>query len=88
MQIEEWLRSLGLQQYAAAFRDNAIDAEVLPELTETDLEKLGVLLGDRKRLLKAIEACGTDPPSQPQVLMRGPRKLRSLSRRPEASAGN
>ena len=64
MQIEEWLRSLGLQRYAAAFRDNAIDAEVLSELTETDLEKLGVLLGDRKRLLKAIEAL-RDRPAQP-----------------------
>jgi predicted ATPase/class 3 adenylate cyclase len=54
MDIEEWLRGLGLQQYVAIFRDNAIDAEVLPELTEADLEKLGILLGHRKRLLKAI----------------------------------
>jgi hypothetical protein len=49
------LCGLGLQQYVTAFHDNAIDAEVLSELTETDLEKLGVLLGHRKRLLKAIE---------------------------------
>ena len=56
MDIAKWLCGLGLQQYAAAFRDNAIDAEILPELTETDLEKLGVVLGHRKRLLKAIAA--------------------------------
>ena len=56
MDIEKWLRGLGLQQYAAAFRDNAIDAEILPELTDVDLEKLGVVLGHRKRLLKAIAA--------------------------------
>jgi class 3 adenylate cyclase/predicted ATPase len=56
MDIVKWLRSLGLQQYAAAFRDTAIDAEILPELTEVDLEKLGVVLGHRKRLLKAIAA--------------------------------
>jgi class 3 adenylate cyclase len=54
MDIEEWLRGLGLQQYVAIFRDNAIDAEVLPELTEADLEKVGILLGHRKRLLRAI----------------------------------
>jgi hypothetical protein len=56
MDIEKWLRGLGLQQYAAAFRDNAIDAEILPDLTDADLEKLGVVLGHRKQLLKAITA--------------------------------
>src|SRR5438445_7604989 len=56
MDVEKWLRGLGLQQYVAAFRDNAIDAEILPELTEADLEKVGVVLGHRKRLLKAIAA--------------------------------
>src|SRR5271166_3785845 len=50
-----WLRGLGLERYEPAFRDNAIDAEVLPELNEADLEKLGVLLGHRKRLLRAID---------------------------------
>ena len=54
MDIAAWLRRLGLEQYEQAFRDNAIDAEVLPELTDADLEKLGMLLGHRKRLLKAI----------------------------------
>ncbi|AZO22207.1 adenylate/guanylate cyclase domain-containing protein [Mesorhizobium sp. M1E.F.Ca.ET.045.02.1.1] len=52
--IAAWLRLLGLEQYEQTFRDNAIDAEVLTELTEADLEKLGILLGHRKRLLKAI----------------------------------
>jgi len=52
--VAAWLRGLGLEQYEQAFRDNAIDAEVLPELTDADLEKLGVVLGHRKRLLKAI----------------------------------
>jgi len=49
-----WLRGLGLERYKGAFRDNAIDGEVLLELTEPDLEKLGVLLGHRKRMLRAI----------------------------------
>jgi class 3 adenylate cyclase len=56
MDIEKWLHGLALQQYAATFRANGIDAEVLPELTEADLEKLGIVLGHRKRLLKAIAA--------------------------------
>ena len=53
MDIAAWLRRLGLEQYEQAFRDNAIDAEVLAELTDADLDKLGMLLGHRKRFLKA-----------------------------------
>ena len=44
MDIAAWLRHLGLQQYEQAFRDNAIDAEVLRELTDGDLQQLGLLL--------------------------------------------
>ena len=58
MNVGDWLRSLGLGQYEATFSDNAIDADVLPELTDGDLEKLGIPLGHRKRLLKAIAALG------------------------------
>jgi SAM domain (Sterile alpha motif) len=58
MNVGEWLRSLGLGQYDAAFRESDIDAEVLPDLSETDLERLGVSLGHRKRLLKAIAGLG------------------------------
>ena len=54
MDVGDWLRSLGLGQYEAVFRESEIDPEVLPELTDADLEKLGVPLGHRKRLLKAI----------------------------------
>jgi len=54
MDVGGWLRSLGLGQYEALFRASEIDAEILPELTEIDLEKLGVPLGHRKRLLRAI----------------------------------
>jgi hypothetical protein len=54
MDVEGWLRNLGLGQYEALFRTNEIDADILPELTEIDLEKLGVPLGHRKRLLRAI----------------------------------
>src|SRR5947209_9303537 len=56
MDVGGWLRSLGLGQYEALFRASEIDADLLPELTDVDLEKLGVPLGHRKRLLRAISA--------------------------------
>jgi class 3 adenylate cyclase len=66
MDIGGWLRSLGLGQYESAFCDNDIDAEVLNELTDGDLEKLGVSLGHRKRLLKAISSLGApEIPTKP-----------------------
>jgi class 3 adenylate cyclase/tetratricopeptide (TPR) repeat protein len=54
MDVGGWLRSLGLEKYEQAFIANAIDSDVLPELTEIDFEKLGIPLGDRKRLMRAI----------------------------------
>jgi SAM domain (Sterile alpha motif) len=56
MDVAVWLRGLGLQQYEALFRENDVDAEVLSDLTDGDLEKIGVSLGHRKRLLKAVAA--------------------------------
>ena len=41
--VAQWLRSLGLAQYERAFRDNAVDADILPRLTGEDLKELGVL---------------------------------------------
>ena len=52
--VGDWLRSLGLGRYEADFSENAIDADILRDLTDQDLEKLGVVLGDRRRLLRAI----------------------------------
>ena len=52
MDIGAWLRGLWSRPIRGAFRENEIDGEVLPELTDGDLEKLGVPLGHRKRLLK------------------------------------
>ena len=60
MDIGVWLRSLGLGQYEAAFRDNEIDAEVLPKLTIEDLKDLGVaVVGHRRKILSAIETLTT-----------------------------
>ena len=54
MDVSTWLQGLGLERHVAAFRDNSIDMDVVRELNENDLEKLGLPLGDRKRFLKAI----------------------------------
>ena len=43
LEIADWLRELSLERYAETFRDNALDVAVLPELSEPDLEKVGVL---------------------------------------------
>jgi len=52
--IAAWLDGLGLGNYATIFVENAIDLDVLPDLNETDLKRLGVALGHRKRILRAI----------------------------------
>ena len=52
--IAEWLASLGLGEYAQRFSDNAIDLSVVRDLTEQDLKDLGVLLGHRRKMLRAI----------------------------------
>jgi hypothetical protein len=69
MDVGAWLRGLGLGQYETTFRESEIDAEVLPDLTEGDLNQLGVPLGHRKRLLKAIAGLGTaETPAKPSGL--------------------
>jgi class 3 adenylate cyclase len=64
MDVAEWLRGLGLDQYTPVFRANDIDGEVLRRLTAEDLRELGVAsIGHRRRLLDAIAALGaTDAP--------------------------
>ena len=53
-EIEKWLRDLGLPQYANRFAKNGIDSSVLRDLTDEDLKQLGVLLGHRRKILRAI----------------------------------
>jgi len=75
--IAEWLNALGLGQYAQRFADNDIDTNILPDLTDADLEKIGVSLGHRKRILRAIaeldeaalssEATRADAPQRRQL---------------------
>jgi predicted ATPase/class 3 adenylate cyclase len=62
MDIGSWLRDLGFERYEPVFVENAIDSDVLPELTEADLEKLRIPLGDRKRLMKSIRGMLAESP--------------------------
>ena len=61
--LRDWLRSNKFEQYADAFEANDIDLDILPELSERDLEQLGLSLGNRRRLLKAIAERGVAKPS-------------------------
>src|SRR5215831_9848501 len=64
--IAQWLNTVGLGQYAQRFADNDIDGSIPRDLTDEDLEKIGVSLGHRKRMLRAIAkldeaACVPEP---------------------------
>src|SRR5215831_582494 len=64
-QVTNWLKSLGLGEYAERFAEHRIDASVLHDLTDQDLEKIGIPLGHRKKLLRAIRELGDAPPTVP-----------------------
>ena len=64
--IEDWLAQIGLERYAAAFARNDIDVAVLPHLTDADLDKIGVSLGHRRKILAAIAGLRGAIPSPPQ----------------------
>jgi predicted ATPase len=53
-QIGDWLEKLGMSEYVQKFAENDIDASVLPELTDQDLKDLGISLGHRRKMLRAI----------------------------------
>jgi class 3 adenylate cyclase len=64
--ITEWLASLGLSAYADRFAENGIDISVLPDLTDQDLKDIGVLLGHRRKMLRAIsELSGSNGTTKP-----------------------
>src|SRR5262249_23755835 len=61
MDVVDWLRSLGLEKYEAAFRENEIDETVLPNLTVEDLKDLGIgIVGHRRKILDALVALRVD----------------------------
>jgi class 3 adenylate cyclase/tetratricopeptide (TPR) repeat protein len=81
--IAEWLASIGLGEYAQRFAESAIDLSVVRDLTEHDLKELGVLLGHRRKMLRAIaELNGVAPaPTGPatEPVLRGEAERRHLT---------
>lgn len=82
--ITSWLESLGLARYAKLFKTHQIDLDVLSDLTNADLKELGIALGDRRRILRAIAAAqaGARQPGAPAGAKSGAR----AKHRPGAAA--
>ena len=82
--LQQWLEDLGLGEYTKAFADNAVDLEIIADLDDGDLEKIGVKLGHRKKILKAIAALAESPlippPPPPPPRRRRPPARRSGGR--------
>ena len=66
-QVAEWLEQLGMSEYAPRFAENDIDESVLPHLTEQHLKDLGVSLGHRVKMLRAIAQLAGAAPATPQT---------------------
>ena len=84
--IADWLKQRGMSEYAQRFVENRIDLSVLPDLTDQDLEKLGVLLGDRRKMLRWIADLKGAEKVSPAVGL-WLRHLPSRSRSPQPSGG-
>ncbi len=79
--IAEWLAKIDLERYAAAFAENDIDVAVLPHLTDADLEKVGVSLGHRRKMLAAIAELGGAVPASPHPALTGRKPQDAAERR-------
>lgn len=80
--IAEWLASIGLSEYAARFAENGIDFSVVPDLTDQDLKDIGVLLGHRRKMLRAISGlAGTSTLTQSPAVAPEPTHEHDAERR-------
>jgi class 3 adenylate cyclase/predicted ATPase len=78
--IGEWLDQLGMSEYAQRFAENRIDVSVLRDLTDQDLKDLGIVLGDRRKILRAISELDAAAPGTPATSI-GPTPLGAAERR-------
>jgi class 3 adenylate cyclase len=79
-ELERWLTPLGLAALAPVLRANDIDLDILPALSEADLEKLGLSLGHRRKLLRAVADLPRSSPSSAPTIT-------SAEQRPKESSG-
>jgi SAM (Sterile alpha motif) domain-containing protein len=84
--VASWLKSLSLEQYSKVFADNDVDFETLRLLAESDFEKLGVSLGHRKKLLKAVSELETGL-AQASIVLSNQASPTSLERKPVGAEG-
>src|SRR6476660_7094551 len=80
-QIADWLEKLGLSEYTVRFAENGIDLSVLRYLTDQDLEKVGVLLGHRRKMLVAIAELVGAVQAPPQPAVTAPKPQDTAERR-------
>jgi hypothetical protein len=66
-EIADWLEKLGMSEYTQRFVENRIDITVLPELTDQDLKDIGVVLGDRRKILRAIASLKSTETASPKL---------------------
>ena len=71
-QIADWLKKLGMSEYAERFAENRIDFSILPDLSDQDLKDLGIVLGDRRKMLRAIANLEATEKSTPAVTVAAP----------------
>jgi class 3 adenylate cyclase len=80
-QIADWLKALGMSEYAERFAENRIDFSVLGDLTDQDLKDLGVVLGDRRKILRAIAELARPAPKSPPPALTEPKNQDTAERR-------
>jgi len=80
-QIAEWLEKLGMSEYAERFAESDIDTSVLRDLTDQDLKELGVSLGHRRKMLRAIAELASAAPTSPQPAFGEPKSQDTAERR-------
>jgi class 3 adenylate cyclase/predicted ATPase len=81
MDVGTWLGELGLGQYEAAFRESGIGVDVLPKLTEQHLRELGVSLGHRLKMLRALRVLAGDAPIKAPPAGEAERKTQDAAER-------
>ena len=80
-EIADWLKTLGMSEYAERFAENGINIAALPHLTDQDLKDIGVLLGHRRVMLAAISKLAGAPPATPEPTARADPKPQDTAER-------
>jgi class 3 adenylate cyclase/tetratricopeptide (TPR) repeat protein len=79
--IADWLKMLGMSEYTQRFAESDIDTSVLRDLTDQDLKDLGVSLGHRRKMLRAIAELASAAPTSPQPALTEPKPQDTAERR-------